>query len=86
MAAKKRSTKLDLAQIIDDEGARLAGVAEILKSVVSEGNDKADSLGVCADVVDQVNTRVSDVAAALRRAEEKEARPALRRKSEGAVR
>ncbi|OGA72892.1 MAG: hypothetical protein A3G81_22550 [Betaproteobacteria bacterium RIFCSPLOWO2_12_FULL_65_14] len=65
-AKSKRSTKPDFAQIIDIEAARLAGIVEILDHVgPASGID--DSIGVCRDVIDEVNTKISEVARDLRR-------------------
>lgn len=55
----------NVADVIDEEAARLAGVAQILRLLI-ENETHGDAIAVCEDVVASVNKAISTVAANLR--------------------
>lgn len=65
-AAKERSTREGLAESLEQEAATLAGVSEVMAEIAAGGNERANSIGLCADAVARSIERLSDAAAALR--------------------
>ena len=61
----KNASRTEMANELDHEAARLAGVVEILEQI-SAASGVADALGVVRDTVANVNTKISAVAAQLR--------------------
>lgn len=56
------TTDLSPAQVLNAEAAKLAGVADTLREIMESSGQAANIVGLLADVVDEVNEKISDVA------------------------